>query len=94
MKRFLSLLLAAALCLSLTSAALADGTVEIDFWCQWGAEEFYNEVAEKFMAENPGVKVNVLQIPFWDYGTKLDPSLVTGVAADVFTYSSNSTHAA
>lgn len=94
MKRFLSLLLVAALCLSLTSAALADGTVEIDFWCQWGAEEFYNEVAEKFMAENPGVKVNVLQIPFWDYGTKLDPSLVTGVAADVFTYSSNSTHAA
>lgn len=94
MKKALSLILAAMLCLSLMPAALADGTVEIDFWCQWGAEEFYNEAAEKFMAENPGVKITVLQIPFWDYGTKLDPSLVTGVAADVFTYTSNSTHAA
>lgn len=84
MKKLLSLVLAAMLCLSLVSVAAADETVEIDFWCNFGGESYYTPMAEKFMAENPNIKVNVMEIPFWDYGTKLDPSLVAHTAADIF----------
>lgn len=88
MKKLLSLLLATMLCLTLVSTAMADDTVEIDFWCHFGGA-FYEELAAKFMAANPNVKVNVLEISFWDYGTKLNPSLVAGTAADIFVSTSN-----
>lgn len=84
MKKLLSLVLAAVLCLSLVPVAMADATVEIDFWCNFGGESYYVPMAEKFMAENPNVKITVMEVPFWDYGTKLDPSLVAGTAADIF----------
>ncbi len=90
MKKLLSLLLALALCLSLVPA-MADDTVEIELWCNFAGTDYYQVMADKFMAENPNVKVTILEISFWDYGGKLSPNLVTGTAGDIFVNTVGST---
>lgn len=78
MKKFLSLLMAAMMLLSICSVALAeDTTIRIMWWGDTARHEKYNKIMDAFEAENPGIKVERLTATWNDYWSKL-PTMVAG----------------
>ena len=78
MKKFLSLLMAAMMLLSICSVALAeDTTIRIMWWGDTARHEKYNKIMDAFEAENPGIKVERLTASWNDYWSKL-PTMVAG----------------
>ncbi|MBP3646119.1 MAG: extracellular solute-binding protein [Clostridia bacterium] len=78
MKKFLSLLMAAMMLLSICSVALAeDTTIRIMWWGDTARHEKYNKIMDAFEAENPGIKVERLTATWADYWSKL-PTMVAG----------------
>jgi multiple sugar transport system substrate-binding protein len=64
----------------------AQGPVEISYWL-WDSNQqpAYASCAKKFMIENPGIKVKITQKDWGDYWAKLNTSLESGTAPDIFT---------
>ena len=93
MKKLLSLMLAAAICLSLCPFAFAEDTVEIEMWSNMYGDEL-TALIEEYQAAHPNVKVNLLLISFWDFDSKLIPALAAGTAPDLFIGSLEFSHAA
>lgn len=90
MKRFLSLILALILCLSMMPAALAEAPLEgeITFWhsfTQGPRMERIQAAADGFMAENPGVKINIETFSWADFYTKWTTGLASGNVPDMST---------
>lgn len=75
MKKVLVLILALVLTLPVFSTALAEDTVEITVFCAYASEDphgpYVYEYAEKFMAANPGIKVEVSAVSSNDIYTKV-----------------------
>jgi len=63
-----------------------DGVVELNLWHADTGErvEIYNEAAERFEENNPGTKVNVLDVANDDYKQRLVVAMSGGNAPDVF----------
>ena len=90
MKRFLSLILALILCLSMMPAALAEAPLEgeITFWhsfTQGPRMERIQAAADSFMAANPGVKINIETFSWADFYTKWTTGLASGNVPDMST---------
>lgn len=85
--RFLSVLLIAALALSIASAALAqDEAVTIDVWTGSSSpveNEFKEAQIAAFEEANPNITVNLLISP--DYGTQIRAAFASGDYPEVFT---------
>ena len=60
MKKYLSLVLALCMLLSLCGTAFADQTITLDFWVRT-SDDFSAEIAA-FEEQNPGIKINQVQI--------------------------------
>ena len=56
MKKYLSLVLALCMLLSLCGTAFADQTITLDFWVRT-SDDFSAEIAA-FEEQNPGIKIN------------------------------------
>ncbi len=67
--------------------AMADGeAVTIDYWLWDGNQQpFYQECADAFTAENPGINVEISQFGWGDYWDGLTAAFSTNTAPDVFT---------
>ncbi len=90
MKRFLTLLLALVLCLSMMPAAMAEAPLEgeITFWhsfTQGPRMEKIQAAADAFMAENPGVKITIETFSWADFYTKWTTGLASGNVPDMST---------
>ncbi|MDA3811867.1 MAG: sugar ABC transporter substrate-binding protein [Spirochaetaceae bacterium] len=80
--------------LCLTGLAFANGQNEADKtgsvtikYMLWDANQLpaYQQVANDFMAENPGIKIEITQMGWGDYWTGIQTDMIAGIAADVFT---------
>ncbi|MEG0640907.1 MAG: extracellular solute-binding protein [Clostridia bacterium] len=85
MKKFLSLLLALVLMLSVTVTASAQEVVK--FWTHtnnaWNAS--YEELIAEFEAANPEIKIEYTNFPYADFEAKMQSSLMAGEpGADVY----------
>ena len=62
MKKLMALVLTLALVLSLASVASAADEVKISLWHRWSGtnEKILQECVDKFMADNPGIKIEVV----------------------------------
>ncbi len=81
----LFLALTVLVCMALPTAAFADDVV-IRFMT-WEGEAMNKAILatmDKFMAENPGIKVELEPSPLTDYGIKLQEMLAAGIAPDIF----------
>ncbi|RDG35627.1 ABC transporter substrate-binding protein [Streptomyces corynorhini] len=85
--------LAAAVALSLLavgcgtrSPTSAESSHTVTYWL-WDANQLpgYQECAQGFEKRNPGLKVDISQIGWDDYWTKLTASMIAGTEPDVFT---------
>lgn len=86
MKKMVALFLTVAMLMSLTgSVGLAEET--IDMWVQIDWLEAATVEAERFMAENPGVKINIMEAGD-DYHTKIMLSVSSGEFPDIFSIDS------
>lgn len=86
MKKFLGIVLALSMVLSMLAVpALAGEVTEISFWT-WRPEdvEFYDAVIADFEAANPGIKVVQNAIKNTEYNTILAAALEGGSGPDVF----------
>lgn len=88
MKRFVALFLGVLMVggLLAPSAIAENAAVEIEFWHQYAsgtAAEHITTLLNKFMEENPNVKVKDLGIAFGDYDNKLLPALTAGTGPDI-----------
>jgi multiple sugar transport system substrate-binding protein len=65
---------------------MAQSPTSVSYWL-WDSNQkpAYQACAKKFMTENPGIKVNISQYEWADYWTKLNSSLESGTAPDIFT---------
>lgn len=70
------------------AAGLADAqeSVTISYWL-WDTNQLppYTECASQFMAQNPGISVEIEQLGWGDYWTAIQTGFITGDAPDVFT---------
>jgi multiple sugar transport system substrate-binding protein len=70
--------------------APATGTVEI--WAAGNEGDFLPELAASFEADNPDVTINVTQVPFGDFDTKLQTAIASGSVPDMtYVFTSNLT---
>ncbi|WP_173915979.1 ABC transporter substrate-binding protein [Halobacillus sp. Marseille-Q1614] len=67
------------------SDAGASGTVELDYWVPFsgGDGEYMAEMVDEFNSSQDGIKVNMLNIEWGEYYTKLRTSLASNTAPDV-----------
>ncbi|MEM7095152.1 MAG: sugar ABC transporter substrate-binding protein [Actinomycetota bacterium] len=66
--------------------AMSEDAVEIDYWLWDGNQQpFYQECADAFHAENPGIAVNIEQFGWGDYWDGLTAAFASDSAPDVFT---------
>lgn len=69
------------------TAGASGEAVEISFWTYYaeGTDSYEKlvSIVNGFMEANPGVKVNMLGISFWDYWTKLSTSVASGTGPDI-----------
>ena len=81
-----AVLLLTAGCDGSKSKETKTGTVTLNYWqhSSLGRDKIVQELANKFMAENPDIKVNLEFIPEDDYSTKLISSLAANSGPDVF----------
>ena len=72
-----------------TAGAAAADTVTLRFWdnqqTESGLSEFQQEAVERFMAENPNIRVEVTTIPYPEYQQRLLTAVQGGNAPDVAT---------
>ena len=61
MKKILSLVLALCMLLLLSSVALAEDTINLEFWIRTAGDDYTKEIAA-FEEANPGIKVNQVQV--------------------------------
>src|SRR5690606_18771126 len=77
-------LIVLVLCLLVSSMVSAQ--TEIVFW-HWEGMQFmldqWNQAIDEFEAENPGVKVTMIQVPYWDYADKTVVGYASGAAPDL-----------
>ncbi len=93
MKKFLCLLLTAIMLMSAASFALADDVAEIEFLyhkSETAAIQAMQKVIDQFNAENPGIKVNFVQIP--DAATVLQSRATEGKLPDMFGITTSTTY--
>ena len=91
MKKFLTLLLAALMLLSLVPFALAEETTELTMWTfpfstdENAAQEreMYDTMIAEFEAENPGITVTVEIIPWSNRETKMLTAIAANAGPDV-----------
>lgn len=83
--------LAGALALSLTAGCAKGGSAgsssnTVTYWL-WDSNQLpaYQACAKDFEKENPGLKVEITQMGWGDYWTKLTASFIAGTQPDVFT---------
>lgn len=83
--------LAGALALSLTAGCAKGGSAgsssnTVTYWL-WDANQLpaYQACAKDFEKQNPGLKVEITQMGWGDYWTKLTASFIAGTQPDVFT---------
>lgn len=87
MKRRFSLTLVIALVLlTFVSGVQAQDPVSIRY-VLWDTNQLppYQECANQFMAQNPGIQVNIEQLGWDDYWTAISTGFISGEAPDVFT---------
>jgi multiple sugar transport system substrate-binding protein len=86
-KRPVILLLTAILLLSAcTPPAAAPGDsspITLNIWGFEGETEFFPELIQRFEADNPGITVQLTEIPEGDYVTKIDTALLAGEGPDI-----------
>lgn len=86
MKKLVTLLLAAALLLSLCAPAMAE-TTTVKFWTHQNVawNESYEGLIADFEAANPDIKIEYTTFPYDDFEAKIQTSLMGGdVGADVY----------
>ncbi|MEV0775977.1 sugar ABC transporter substrate-binding protein [Streptomyces sp. NPDC050428] len=81
-----SLSLLAGGCASQDSSSSAASRDTVSYWL-WDSNQLpgYQACAKGFGKENPGVRVDISQIGWDDYWTKLTASMIAGTEPDVFT---------
>ncbi len=82
MKKFLSLVLMALLCLTMIPVSASAEVVEIEMWTNM-YDDVLPDLIAMYEAEHPEVKINLLTISFWDYGDKLNTALAAGTGPDI-----------
>jgi multiple sugar transport system substrate-binding protein len=90
LRRRLLLGILSALSLSATAACGGGGTGQADgvitYWLWDSAQQpGYQKCAEAFQQENPGLRVDITQIGWNDYWTKITAGFIADEAPDVFT---------
>lgn len=90
MKKFLATLLTLCLLLSFgaTAAMAEDVTITFSFW-DANQEPGMKAIAEAYMADHPGVKIETQVTPWNEYWTKLEAAAQGGALPDVFWMHSN-----
>ncbi len=86
MKKILAMVLTAMMMLSLCSLAVADEAVELELVFhkpEANAIDALQKVVDAFNAENPGIKVNMIQVP--DTSTVLQTRAQLNEMPDMFT---------
>ena len=86
MKKILAMVLTAMMMLSLCSLAVADEAVELELVFhkpEANAIDALQKVVDAFNAENPGIKVNMIQVP--DTNTVLQTRAQLNEMPDMFT---------
>ena len=85
MKKFLATLLTLCLLLSFgaTAAMAEDVTITFSFW-DANQEPGMKAIAEAYMADHPGVKIETQVTPWNEYWTKLEAAAQGGALPDVF----------
>lgn len=86
MKRWICLVLIALLASTMATSCAEEDIVEIEFWHKYSGDEYATHMTamiEKFMEENPDIKVIELGLPFGDYNQKITPALVGGTGPDL-----------
>lgn len=86
MKKLLSLLLMLTLMVSVLPAMASDGYT-LEFWLAGNDDSTYaayEKVVKAYIAEHPGVKINMNMIAWNEYFTKLSTSFVGGTSPDVY----------
>lgn len=86
MRKMVALLLAIVM-LSTLVGGVSFAEETIDMWVQIDWLECATVEAEKFMAENPGVKINIMEAGD-DYHTKIMLSVSSGEFPDIFSIDS------
>ncbi|WP_329065701.1 ABC transporter substrate-binding protein [Streptomyces sp. NBC_01429] len=68
------------------SSTSTESSHTVSYWL-WNADQLpgYQECAKGFAKQNPGLKVDISQIGWDDYWTKLTASMIAGTEPDVFT---------
>ena len=84
--RFFTVSILAMTLLLLVGGVAAQDKVSIRYWL-WDTNQLppYQECANNFMAENPGIEVLVEQLGWGDYWTGITTGFVSGDSPDVFT---------
>lgn len=86
MKKFLALVVAIVLLASMTSIAVADEDVTIEF-IQWWEPELpagaFRALMDKFEQENPGIKVKLISGPYSNTRDQIVTGAATGTLCDV-----------
>jgi putative chitobiose transport system substrate-binding protein len=71
---------------SATSESNADGAQEVEFWTmqlQPDFTDYFNELIANFEAENPGITVRWIDVPWGDMQSKILTAVSAGTAPDV-----------
>jgi putative chitobiose transport system substrate-binding protein len=71
---------------SATSESSADGAQEVEFWTmqlQPDFTDYFNELIADFEAENPGITVRWIDVPWGDMQSKILTAVSAGTAPDV-----------
>jgi len=66
-----------------TSASDSQGEIILNMWGFEGETEFLPELFKRFEAENPGIKVQLTEIPESDFVTKMDTAMLAGEGPDI-----------
>jgi multiple sugar transport system substrate-binding protein len=84
MRKLFALALAAGTCLTSAMPAFA-ADVEINYWMWDGNQSpVYRQCADRFEAENPGIRIKITQDGWDNYWTTLTTGFISGTAPDVF----------
>lgn len=86
MKRTLAVLLALAMLLGLSSAAVAEGKTEVTIWYYWETikhQETLNSVISDFNASQDAVEVKAQYVPFADFKKQLSIGATADVLPDI-----------
>jgi multiple sugar transport system substrate-binding protein len=79
---FIAVLLLSA-CTPRAAAPADRSQVTLNIWGFEGETEFFPELIQQFEADNPGITVQLTEIPEGDYVTKIDTALLAGEGPDI-----------